>query len=210
MEHHRTADKPYVPQQREGKQVDLEAGVEFSDSDAAVDFFGLVRDRLFDINRWNEIAAIPVAMFVLTDTYGGEPIDAPARVGSFVRIDIPGPGTATGKGYDWVMVADMEDMPYQYAAITLRPAIDPAQPGKGTGHFFTSSASSTLIAELDGIQVRVRYHGRNEVINTDTDSTLDNIRNALVGGSAKLGLSYPQWQGLLDGLLAPEINRKDN
>lgn len=44
--------------------------------------------------------------------------------------------------------------------------------------------------------------GRNEVANTtDSTSVLDKLRNAVVGISAALGMSNPQWNSLVNGLL---------
>jgi len=53
--------------------------------------------------------------------------------------------------------------------------------------------------------VIARYHGRNEGVNTDTDSMIDNMRNAAVGLGAKFGLSYPQWKSLVAGLVSEHI-----
>jgi hypothetical protein len=52
-----------------------------------------------------------------------------------------------------------------------------------------------------GTIVTAEEHGRNEVPNTDTSSTIDNIRNTLVGWSARIGLSYPQWKSLVKGII---------
>ncbi len=201
--HTNNEKSPFIPEQREGKQVDLESRTALSDDAAAKNFLRLVRNRLLDINHWGKVASIPVATFVLTDAYGGEAIKSHPKEGDHVRIDIPGPGTTAGDGYDWVVITDISDVPDQFCSITLQPAPNPLKQGDDTGHFFKSSASSTLVVERKGHEVIARYHGRNEVTNTHTESTLDNIRNAVVGVSAKLGLSYPQWQGLVDGLLAP-------
>lgn len=192
---------PFIPEQHEGKQVDLQAHTILPDSDSAKDFLQLVKSRLFDINQWSAIAATPVATFVLTDAYGGEAIKSRPKEGDRVRIDIPGPGPAAGGGYDWVVITDIADVADDFGSITLQPASNPLKQGEDTGHFFKSSASSTLVVERKEREIIARYHGRNEVANTHTESTLDNIRNTVVGISAKLGLSYPQWQGLLDGLL---------
>jgi len=199
----------YIPEQREGKQVDLESRAVLPDSEAAKDFLRLAKARLFDINRWGTVASIPVATFVLTDAYGGEAIKTHPKEGDHVRIDIPGPGTLAGDGYDWVVITDVSDVPDQFCSVTLQPSPNPLKQGDDTSHFFKSSASSTLVVERKGHEVVARYHGRNEVTNTHTESTLDNVRNAAVGISAKLGLSYPQWQGLVDGLLAPDTGALD-
>lgn len=192
---------PFIPTQQEGKQVDLESRTILPDNNSARNFLGLVKSRLFDINQWDKVASVPVATFVLTDAYGGEAIKTRPEKGDHVRIDIPGPGTAAGDGYDWVVVTDITDVADQFCSITLQPAANPLKQGDDTGHFFKASASSTLVVERKDREVIARYHGRNEVTNTHTESTLDNVRNTVVGISAKLGLSYPQWQGLLDGLL---------
>lgn len=192
---------PFIPEQHEGKQVDLESRTVLPDSDGAKGFLRLVKSRLLDINQWDKIAAVPVATFVLTDAYGGEAIKSHPKEGDHVRIDIPGPGPAAGDGYDWVVITDIADVADDFCSITLQPASNPLKQGEDTGHFFKSSASSTLVVERKEREVIARYHGRNEVANTRTESALDNIRNTVVGISAKLGLSYPQWQGLLDGLL---------
>ncbi|MEC3881664.1 hypothetical protein [Parapedobacter sp. 10938] len=192
---------PLIPAQQEGKQVDLESRTILPDSGSAKHFLQVVKNRLFDINQWGAVASVPVATFVLTDEYGGEAIKTHPKKGDHVRIDIPGPGTAAGDGYDWVIITDITDVAETFCAITLQPAPNPLKQGDDTGHFFKASASSTIVVERNDREVVARYYGRNEVTNTHTESTIDNIRNAVVGVSAKLGLSYPQWQGLLDGLL---------
>ena len=193
---------PFIPAQREGKQVDLESRTILPDAERAKNFLRLVRSRLLDVNQWDTIASVPVATFVLTDAYGGEAIKSRPKEGDHVRIDIPGPGSSAGDGYDWVVITDIAEVTDEFCAITLQPTSNPLKQGDDTGHFFKSSASSTLVIRRQEREVIARYHGRNEVANTETESTLDNMRNSVVGISAKLGLSYPQWQGLLDGLLA--------
>ncbi|MGY0037116.1 hypothetical protein [Pedobacter sp. NJ-S-72] len=37
--------------------------------------------------------------------------------------------------------------------------------------------------------------------NTDTSHLTDHIRNTLVGWTAKIGLSYPQWKSLVKGIV---------
>lgn len=191
-----------VPPQYTGKQVDLESRVSLPDEQRAIGFFRLAKQRLFDINHWYDIAQLPAATFVLTDAHGGEAVKSRPEEGDKVRIDIPGPGPATGDGYDWVVVEEIvENDEAAYCSITLRPTANPLKPSDDTAHFFKDVASSTLTVERSGKDVIARYHGRNEVTNTRTDSASDNVRNALVGVGAKLGLSYPQWKSLVSGLV---------
>lgn len=195
------AASPSIPPQQTGKQVDLESRIMLPDEESAKNFLQLARSRLLDINRWYETAELPVASFVLTDEYGGEALKAVPSEGDNVRIDIPGPGPASGNGYDWVVITDIKEVNDEMCSITLRPTSNPLELNNDTAHFFKNVASSTVVVERQGNEVIAHYHGRNETANTDTDSTVDNVRNALVGAAAKLGLSYPQWKSLVDGLV---------
>jgi len=192
---------PDIPAQYTGKQLDLEARAVLPDEEDARDFFQVAKRRLLDINHWYDIAEIPVSTFVLTDPYGGEAVKYRPSENDKIRIDIPGPGPSTGEGYDWVIVEDITEVADTICSLTLRPTNNPLKLDEETAHFFKDTATSTLIVERNGREVIARYHGRNEVANTDTDSIVDNARNAAVGIGAKLGLSYPQWKSLIEGLV---------
>lgn len=192
---------PDVPPQYTGKQFDLDAKAVLSNEESARSFFELAKRRLLDINHWHEVAEIPVSTFVLTDAYGGEAVKSRPVEGDKIRIDIPGPGPSVGDGYDWVVVEDITEVLDEMCSLTLRPTDNPLKVSEETAHFFKDTATSTLVVERKGREVTARYHGRNEVTNTDTDSVVDNTRNAAVGLGAKLGLSYPQWKSLVTGLV---------
>lgn len=190
-----------IPTQHTGKQLDLDARTTLPNEDEARAFFVLAKRRLLDINHWYDVAEIPASTFVLTDPYGGEAIKSQPSENDKIRIDIPGPGPSTGDGYDWVVVEDITEIADTICSLTLRPTNNPLKLSEETAHFFKDDATSTLVIERNGHEVVARYHGRNEVINTDTDSLVDNTRNAAVGMGAKLGLSYPQWKSLIEGLV---------
>ncbi len=192
---------PEIPRQYTGKQLDLDAKTTLPDESSARDFFALAKRRLLDVNHWHEVAEIPASTFVLTDAYGGEAVKFKPEEGDNIRIDIPGPGPAAGDGYDWVAVEEITEAGDSRCSLTLRPTDNPLKLNGETAHFFQDVATSTLIVERKGQEVIARYHGRNEVTNTDTDSVIDNTRNAAVGIGAKLGLSYPQWKSLVAGLV---------
>ncbi len=200
-QHSKIKSSPDIPTQHTGKHLDLDAKVVLPDEEEARDFFQVARDRLLDVNHWFDIAEIPVSTFVLTDPYGGEAVKSRPSVNDKIRIDIPGPGPVTGDGYDWVAIEDISEVTDAMCSLTLRPTNNPLKQSEDTAHFFKNAATSTLIVERSGREVIARYHGRNEVTNTDTDSIVDNTRNAAVGIGAKLGLSYPQWESLIKGLI---------
>lgn len=203
----KTLVSPEVPPQYTGKPLDLESRTSLPDESSARMFFETAKRRLLDVNHWYEIAELSVAVFVLTDEHGGEAVKSRAAEGDKVRIDIPGPGPSVGDGYDWVAVEQITETAgpeTERCSITLRPTANPLKTETDTAHFFKDAATSTLIVERNGREVIARYHGRNEVANTETESTIDNVRNAMVGAGAKLGLSYPQWKSLVEGLVKPE------
>ena len=70
-----------------------------------------------------------------------------------------------------------------------------------TAHFFKDAATSTFQVKRIANEVYAEVHGRNEVANTEANATTDKIRNTVVGWSAKLGLSFPQWKSLVTGIV---------
>ena len=145
-----------------------------------------------------------MSAFSLTDAQGNE-VQRKATDGDHIKIDIPGPGTKTGKGYDWVVIEQIKEEVLDGAEVlsmTVRPAANPLNDDEHTAHFLSAEATSTFQVKRISNTIYAEEHGRNEVPNTDLEDTMDNIRNTFVGWGAKLGFSYPQWKGLVKGLLA--------
>src|SRR5690606_2562534 len=104
----------------------------------------------------------------------------------------------------WVRVekiVDDKSDDNKLCSVTLRPTSNPKNGDKETAHFFKRLATSTLQVKCEDCKIIAEYHGRNELINTETDDLTDKIRNALVGLGAKLGLSYSQWKSLIEGMV---------
>lgn len=195
--------KNIIPKHEQGKKIDCFETVEFENAVEAKSFYKLARQRLCDINGWNEVATLPSATFQLSDRSGAA-LSRPARENDLVRIDIPGPGLPSSKGYDWVRVERIEeekDQHTQRIILTLRPTTDPTNSNPDIAHFFKSLATSTFLVEQKHNVVSAQYAGRNELINTDNTRMADNIRNFLVGLSAKMGASSPQWKALAAGMV---------
>lgn len=191
-----------IPQQFEGKSLDYQKTVSLATKEQAELFYERVKARLLDVNRWDEMAELPSATFKVKDA-AGRTITRPVREGDHVQIDIPGPGLPSAGGYDWVQVVNIREVRGNGGLsiiLTLRPAPDPTQDLTDTAHFFKQIATSSIVLEQHDKNVVLHYAGRNEVINTDNSSILDNIRNFMVGIGAKLGASFPQWKALIDGL----------
>lgn len=195
--------KDQIPQQYTGGKLDTTALVRFPDDTQAADFYEIAKQRLLMVSQWWEICEVPLSTFTLTDL-SGKTLTRSAQIGDYIKINIPGPGTSAGEGYDWVVIEEIAEETSEdqkILSLRARPCANPVNSTDQTAHFFEPSASSTFQVRLQGKVVSAEEHGRNEVPNVHTENTLDNIRNTLVGWTAKLGLSYPQWKSLVKGLV---------
>lgn len=195
-----------TPAQIEGKQLDLQSERTLTNENESKAFFQIVKKRLLNVYEWYHIAKVPAATFALTNHEGSELVRK-MQEGDFLRIDIPGPGSPKGNGHDWVKVdkiVEDNERDEELFSITLRPTSNPENDDAEVAHFFTKMATSTLLVRRQNTKVIVEYHGRNELINTDSSDLSDKIRNFLVGLGAKAGLSFSQWKSLIEGLIDPE------
>lgn len=201
--------KNLIPENIVGKANDIEHTVTLPDSEQAKDTFKRAYKRLLNVPVWHELCGAASAEFVLTDSTGKE-VHRLAEPGDHFKIDIPGPGTKTGDGYDWAQVEKIEDNSApenssENFGLRVCAAKNPQSASEATAHFFKGDATSTFIIQRAGNTVIASYHGRNEIVNTDTGEALDNLRNTMVAGVALAAISKFQWSALMKGLLEPEI-----
>jgi hypothetical protein len=196
-----------IPKQEEGNQSDIIETTTAKNEEEAKLIFDEAKKRLLSVNTWKEISGNISASFTLIDK-SGKKIDHEAQVGDYFKIDIPGPGTKSGGGYDWVRIEAIEDHSNGSAekeslGIRVRPAPNPQTNTNDneTAHFFKDQATSNFIIERNKRTVSAEVHGRNEKPNTTTHKPLDKLRNAVVGSSAILGVSHIQWKKLMKGLI---------
>jgi len=199
-----------VPANKVGKAVDLEHSVTEASTEIAINTFKRACKRLLNPPVWHELSGIISASFQLQAT-GGDDSNRLARVNDYVRIDIPGPGSIAGNGYDWVQVENIAEnidpLAEQSFGMTLIATINPDKPDEGVAHFFADGATSTFIIKRHGTKVIASYHGRNELPNTRKGMLSDKIRNSVIAAGARAGISELQWMILLKGLLQKEIGR---
>jgi hypothetical protein len=201
-----------IPDNKEGKATDLHFSVTLSSKEAASECYKRAAMRMRNPPVWRELAGWASAHFLLADADGKE-LHRLAEKGDYIRIDLPGPGPKAGEGYDWVQIGVLEDHTdpsgeKERIGMTVAPSPAPGRNDKdsaGVAHFFQKQASSTYIIEREGDKVTVWYYGRNEVPNTSTEKTSDNVRNAVVAAGAILSFSELQWSALCKGFLAAEI-----
>lgn len=193
-----------IPEHEEGAQSNTEAEAQLGSEEEARQFFQTVKKRLLDVNHWQEYAGVVTAKFQLTDENGNALQRAP-RTGDYFRIDIPGPGTITGGGDDWVQVEDMDE-DEDCAGIRVRPASNPTNERKDVAHFFHEGATSSFIVRREGAKVFAGVYGRNEKPNVKTETVVDKIRNAAVATGAAAAFSKLQWKSLVKGLIKKRLD----
>jgi hypothetical protein len=196
-----------IPRQQQGVKKDIDHTVIAADENDARKLFMIARNRLVDVNKWHHFAKPVTSVFSLTDHDGNE-VDRTLETGDHFKIDLPGPGSAEGKGYDWVQVEAIEDKsnadgPAEYIAFRVRPTPDPkGEHGENVAHFLNDHSTSTFALMRDGKEVTAAVFSRNEIPNTGkAGGVIDKVRNAVVGTTAILGFSNIQWKNLLKGLL---------
>jgi hypothetical protein len=195
-----------IPEKIEGKNNEVEESIICDSHEDAEKKFTDAVNKLLDINSWHQTVenSGASAEFRMFDR-GGKSIKGNAKEGDYIRIDVPGPGPIAGSGFDWVCIEKIIDQrnadgENEMVGLKVRPCSDPASVDNDTAHFFTDEATSTFIIERTGKIVYSKYFGRNEVVNTETN-TPDKIRNSLIGLAAKFGFSEIQWKSLMKGFL---------
>jgi hypothetical protein len=194
-----------VPDQQGGGSADLREVRTLPTNSAAEQVFRLAVTRMLHPACWSEIAGELGVDFQQTDS-SANTIDTAVKSGDFIRIDLPGPGSKLGRGYDWAMVLATKDE-YQgspgqrYAALEVMASPRPGSQSDDAAHFFEKGASSSFELFWKGQTVEARYSGRNEIANNSTESVVDNVRNTVVASTARMGLSELQWKLLLAAFL---------
>ena len=195
-----------VPPQQTGAESNTEARTSFPDDAAARQFYRTVKERLLHVNNWHALAGKGTAEFQLIDENGRE-TDRAAKEGDHFRIDIPGPGTITGEGYDWVRIESVNENAgdaEECLAIRVRPCSNPNNDRSDVAHFFSEDATSSFVVKREGAEVVAAVYGRNEKPNTDTEKLVDKARHTAVATGAVSGFSKLQWKSLVNGLISKE------
>lgn len=192
----------FLPVQTTGKQVDLDYAVRADSPTAASAIFKKAKSLLLQPHLWQSLAGAATAGFALGTPNATSLL---LKEGDFVNIDIPGPGGKLGGGLDWTQVKAINEnvLPgtSESWGITLAASNNPETGSADTAHFFEQISTSSFLLQRTADEVKISYHGRNEVPNRHTGSTLDNIRNTLVAAGAAAGLSEVQWTALIKGVL---------
>src|SRR5688572_13847783 len=170
-----------IPTQQTGKAIDAESSIELTGEMEARSFFAEVKKRLQNVNQWKNYAGNLSATFQLVNAEGRE-MDRPAQKGDYFKIDIPGPGSTSGKGYDWVQIEEVESKSTpdgESFGFRVRPTDNPQSNKQDVAHFYSEESTSSFIVQRHGNRVTASIHDRNTKPNTDADSTVDKLRDAV-------------------------------
>jgi len=192
-----------VPDQESGAAIDATSCIEFRTAEEAKAFFPVARERLLYVNGWHKIAGAISATFQLTDENGIE-VDGPVKEGYYFKIDIPGPGTSTGGGYDWVIVESVENVStpdVESVGVRVRPASNPTNKDEDIAHFYSESSTSSFTITREVAKVTAAIYDRNTQINKEASGVIDKIRDSIVGSTGIAAFSKLQWKMLADALI---------
>jgi hypothetical protein len=195
-----------VPQNEEGKEITAEANSELSGNQEAHALYIIAKERLLNVNNWKNISGSISADFQLVGPEGKE-VSRPIQKGDYFRIDIPGPGSKAGEGYDWVRVEEVKEVhedEVESIGVTVRPSSNPQNNDPNVAHFFSEMSTSSFVVTREGRKVTANVYDRNIEPNQETNSISDKARNTVVGLSGKHGMAKLQWESLVKGLLKRE------
>lgn len=189
-----------VPPQKTGAKSDIKYSIRTYGEKEGLELYEKARKNLLDINNWQQLAGKLSAEFKLTDPFGNLVQRLPLQ-GDYIRIHLP---TSAEDKFDWVRIEAIEEQKYQnnlnWIMIRVRPS-DPPRQQEETEHFFSKEATSSFVVERTGRKVEASVKGRNELPNIKTSGLISKIRNLFIGFGAMMGLNYPQWRGLVKGVL---------
>ena len=193
-----------VPAQHTGKEIEADASIDLKNNNEASIFYDTVKDRLLNVNNWHQLAGIISARFQLVDINGKE-VARNAKKGDYIKVDIPGPGSKEGDGYDWVCIEELREINdgvIQSIGFRVRPAKNPLGDKNETAHFYSDEATSNFIVAREATKISAMIIDRNIKPNDEAESITDKIRHTAVGMSAISSFSKIQWQNLAEGLVA--------
>ena len=201
-----------VPPQTKGKEIEVHAAAELKNNIEAGIFYELAKQRLLNVNKWHETAGVGSAVFKAFNK-NGNPVDRNIENGDYIRIDIPGPGSKAGKGYDWVLVEELKKISsggVQSVGFRVRPVANPNGNAVDIAHFYNSSSTSNFTVTREANVVNAVIVDRNLQPNDDVESLTDKIRHTSVAMGAIGMFSKAQWQNLAEGIIErPEVRAID-
>lgn len=199
------AQENIIPKQTIGAKTGATSSVRTSSVQAAKVLFNEAKQRLFDINNWQNICGGKGAAFQLVDKHGNALSQTEPEVGNLIKIKLPAPSNEKGDGYDWVRIEKFEntanpDIDEEVVGFRVRPVSNPADHSEESAHFYTNDATSSFLVVRRASWVYAMERGRNEQPNP-AGGFWNKVRNIIIALGAMMGLAVPQWKMLVNGIL---------
>lgn len=195
-----------VPDHVTGKYIEAHASAELnSDSEARL-FYDDVKEKLLHVNNWHQVAGIISAKFQLVDKNGNE-LDRIPQTGDLLKVNIPGPGSVDGDGFDWALIEELKEISddqHQSVGFRVRPCANPFGDKDKIAHFYDDGSTSSFIITRDQKTITASIIDSNIKPNAEVDALVDKIRDVAVGLGAMAKFSEIQWQNLANGLVNSE------
>ena len=195
---------PNIPAQLKGGSHNIVSMQCANTVDIAKRCFDELLLRLKSVNEWNSLSEKINAKFFLLDSKTVE-TTSELKVGNFIKIDIPGPGSPSGSGYDWTEIIEiqngLENDNAPFFAFTIRPCPAPDSDKETVSHFYNQESTNTFIVRRLGTCIYAEVLGRNQIENTTDGPFLDIIRNKAIAIGSKIGFGSLNWMGFTQGLL---------
>jgi hypothetical protein len=195
---------PQIPKHIRGKSSDIVSMVCKEDEILAIEHFKEVKNHLISVNKWHTYSDDIRTDFYLVDE-NDNLVSKGFEIGNYIKINIPGPGNPSGKGFDWTEITSIQDGSDEtnnpFFAFTVKPCAAPNVASNSTTHFYTDDTTNTFVARCVSNCVYLEVHSRNELENTKNVPILDKIRNKAIAVGGKLGLGNLNWDAFTKGLL---------
>ena len=197
---------PNIPAQLKGGSHNIVSMQCANSIGIAEAYFEQLQYRLKSVNEWDSFTEKVKAKFFLIDSKTAE-TTSELKVGNFIKIDIPGPGSPSGSGYDWTEIIEiqngMENQDNPFFAFTLKPCPAPDSDVETVAHFYNKDSTNTFIVRRIGTCIYAEVHGRNQIENTSEGPILDIVRNKAIAIGSKFGFGSLNWIGFANALLEP-------
>lgn len=192
-----------IPVNTSGKSINAEKYITVENTEAARLLFMSAKKALLNVNEWHSLAGLISAKFQIVDAMG---INANRDVikGDYFKIDIPGPGSKSGDGYDWVYVEDINEINknnIESIGFRVRPCANPLNNTNNVAHFYSNTSTSTFIITRENNMVIAGIYDRNTKPNAKANSLIDQVRDTVIGINALTSFSKIQWKNLVKAFL---------
>ncbi|MFD2247763.1 hypothetical protein [Pontibacter ruber] len=179
----------------------------FADEATARQEFERAKKKLFDVNKWSDLAGIN-STFTLYDQHGRKSNATKPEVGYYMQIILPGAAIE-----NWVRITDIKEAG-DVAEFTVHPSEKPTESTAGEEviqHFFIKEASSTFRVERRGNKLIGLEIGKNEGINNQGPEAGNRaLLNTLVAEGGWAGIQALQWNKLTSYLVHQEEAKEDS